>query len=119
MDISASDLHRKSGIGQINSEIIDILKAIKYKIIDAHTNGFCEIDFELPDIFSVNSMDLGDLQTIIYSRVIEKLEEKDFNVKLRVKGSSSYTLNIRWRSLLDPAEKEHMKAVIISHLTKN
>ena len=116
MDISAESLYRKSNIGAINHEIDDIYKAIKVKITLAHQMGQAGTSYDLPDNFAIGSMEPADSQLIIYSRLIERIEQQGLKVTLtmdQVKGSS---LHISWSSHLDPGEKERMRNIIVKHI---
>jgi hypothetical protein len=116
MDISAETLYRKSNIGAINHEIEEIYKAIKVKISLAHQMGHSGTSFELPDNFSVGNMEPADCQLIIYSKLIEKVEQQGLSVKLAMDQKKGSSLEISWPSHLDPAEKARMRKIILSHL---
>ncbi len=118
-DISAEALYKKSNVSAVNEEVETIFKAIEYSIIKSHQMGLSSLNYDLPNTFTVGNLEPADLQLLIYSKLIEKIEAKGLTVFLIMdKKSETSTLEIKWPSQLDPAEKSRMKRVILSHLKR-
>lgn len=115
LDISAETLYRKSNLSVVNTQIDEIYKTIRHKIHEAHQVGAAEIYFDLPDTFQAGNLEPADIQLIVYSRLIEKIENQGLKVWL-IKDDNGSMLHIKWPSVLDPAEKKRMKEIIIKHL---
>lgn len=117
LDIRAETLYKSSNIKKVNDIIDELYKTITHRIHDAKNAGQCEYIYDLPTEFEAGSLELSDLQLIIYSRLIEKIEANNLKVALMREGTQNL-FRIRWPNALDPAEKARMKKIIMSHLEK-
>lgn len=119
MDVTASQLQRNcSGSLILKQEIKKILKTFQRQIIEASRNGETRVVVSVPTNFNIISLNNTSAQTIIYHKLIEELESKGFNVKIRMdKGSTSCTYCIRW-GISDNRDLNNMRDVIASHVIK-
>jgi len=122
LDISVETLYKKSNVKVVNDQIKELWLSVKHKIYDAHNKGLAETDFSLPDTFICNSLEPADVQLIIYSSIIEQLQQAGHRVVLtktvQSSGSSDSILHISWPSVLDAKEKDRMKKIILSAVVK-
>ncbi len=119
MDISAESLHKKSNVPAINDEVSEIFKSVRSHILRAHQMGLSSTTFDLPNTFTVGNLEPLDIQLLIYSKIIERIEAEGLTVSIEMdKKSETSSLEISWPSQLDPAEKARMKRVILSHIKK-
>ena len=116
LDIRAETLYKKSNVRQVKVIIDEIYKTIATRVLEAHHSGSAEIYYELPETFEAGNLEPKDIQLMVYSRLIEKIEENDLKVgPIRRKNGTS-VLHIRWPSVLDPTEQARMKKIIVGHL---
>lgn len=80
---------------QINEYVNQIIIGINKELKDARLNGSYYIITELPIIFDITHMSNSNAQRTIYSRVIELLKSKNFNVRIN-HTSNSCLLKITW-----------------------
>jgi|SRR6185369_4056984 len=119
MDISAETLYKKSNINAVNYEVEEIYKSIKSQILHAHNSGLSGTLFSLPGDFAVGNLEPAEVQLIIYSRLIEKVEGEGLTVSISMNQKTGESaLDISWPSQLDPAEKARMKRIILSHIKR-
>jgi hypothetical protein len=117
MDFSADSLRRKSSLILVRQEVTEIYKAIKGRILAAHNDGKCSIVFDLPDVFHIESMELKDIQLVVYSDIIEKLENDNFDVKIDIQPGGSQLL-VSWPSTLDEDDRKRRTGIITRHLIR-
>jgi|SRR5581483_1696963 len=115
-DISIHNLYKRQNLPAIHREINEIFETIAMRIHEEHTAGRSELKYDLPDTFAIDNYELADLQLIIYSALIKKIEDKGLTVKYGSNKDRTSYLRIRWPSILDPSEKEKMKNIIFAHL---
>lgn len=118
MNITAGSLQKKANTGQVREEIDNILKTLESVIVNAHEQRASVVNHELPTNFAISNMSLPDAQRVIYSSVIEELEKRQFNVKIKLNPTSTF-ITVSWISMYDKQELERMSKVIASHLTTN
>lgn len=119
MDISAETLYKKSNINAISYEVEEIFKSIKSQILHAHNSGLSGTSFSLPSDFAVGNLEPAEVQLVIYSRLIEKVEKEGLTVTINMdQGTGESSLDISWPSQLDPAEKARMKRIILAHIKR-
>lgn len=122
LNFSANDLIKSGPTNKLQKNTSEIYRAIKSKIIEAHNAGLAEICTELPDTFDVGSMKIKDIQLVIYSDLIELLENDGFSVAIEwynnnnsSKQSDNSILYIKWSSALSSEEKKRRAAIIATH----
>jgi hypothetical protein len=116
--ITAGDLVKRSIIGPLKKEIDEIYADIQRTIMDSHARGESSIVYELPDTFETNSLEKKDIQLVIYSEVLEKLDESDFNVRAEIKLTGETFLYISWPCVLNEEERSRRARIISRHLRK-
>lgn len=117
LDFSADTLRKKTSLQLIRQEVTALYKAVKGRILDAHNEGKCEIQFDLPDTFMVESLELKDIQLVVYSDLIERLENDDFQVEIDIQPSNS-RLYVSWPSTLDTDDRRRRTSIITRHLKR-
>ena len=116
-DISLNNLYKRQNLPAIMREVTQLYEAISIQIHDTHKSGKSELVYELPDTFAIENYSLADLQLIIYSSLISKISDRGLTVKyIPNKGRGAPSLRITWPSILDPAEKEKMRNIILAHM---
>lgn len=119
MDIYAEDLYKRSNLRVIDETIEDIWRSIVNKVHDANSNGISEIEYELPEIFSLGNLEPKDSQIIVYADLLERLDERNLKTTLIPMRGGSAKLLIKWPSIMDPKEKERRMNIIKKHLKDN
>lgn len=106
INLSASDLRKRSPRAiAVKREIEAICIQINAKISTATRINLCEIKYYPQLLFNIPGMDNSDAQRLIFGRVIEAVEEKEFDVETA--GSNvddSFHFIISW--YLDCSKKE-------------
>jgi len=115
MSFSAITLQKKTKNRAINDEVNTIYNAIKTKIRDANYEGKCSIEVDLPDTFCIETLELKDLQLVIYTDIIQRLEDDYFDVSIDLHPHDT-RLFIKWTSAVDKTEMERRRQIIASHL---
>jgi hypothetical protein len=116
MNITASQVQQSCVTSQVLEQKINvILKTFQASIIDASKNGLTSVNLCVPTNFSIGNMDNKTAQTIIYGRLIQELEDKEFNVKISM-STSSVTYYVRWDVETDSGDLKHMRTNIAQHL---
>ncbi len=117
MNFSANALRKKSNITYVKQEVENIYRAIKGRILDAHNAGKCSIDFDLPDTFYLENLERKDMQLVVYTDILEKLESEDFEVKIDIKPANC-RLFVAWPSELDEDERTRRHRMLVRHLKR-
>ncbi len=98
INISASDLRKRSPRAiAVKREIEAMCIQINTKIAEAARINSCEIKYYPQLLFNIPGMDNSDAQRLIFGRVIEAVEEKEFDVE--TSGSNrddSFHFTISW-----------------------
>ncbi len=106
INISASNLRKRSPRAiAVKREIEAMCIQVNAKISTAARINLCEIKYYPQLLFNIPGMDNSDAQRLIFGRVIEAIEEKEFDVETA--GSDiddSFHLIISW--YLDCSKKE-------------
>lgn len=118
LDIRPETLYKKSNSYAIKQLITEIYKSVTHSIHEARRKGLSEIYYDLPNNLSIDGFEPSDIQLIVYANIIEKIKEQELKVGL-IYHNDSAILRIRWPSILDPAEKERYKRILIDALEKN
>lgn len=117
INISASDLRKKSPRAiAVKREIEAICIQINTKIAEADRINSCEIKYYPQLLFSIPGMDNSDAQRLIFGRVIEAIEEKEYDIETSgTNKDDSFHFTISW--YLDCSKKEIKKynAILQSH----
>ena len=116
-NITADYLIRKTSIGKLRRETDEIYKSLIQTIIDANNAGQAEIYYELPDTFETNTLEKMDLQLVVYSDIVERLEKARFTVTLHIKPTGDTILHVKWPSILDKYERIRRSEIIAKHLS--
>lgn len=116
--ITADFLIRQTAMGKLRRETDEIYKTLERMLVDENNSGHSEIIFELPDVFETNSLEKKDLQLIVYSDIIERLESAGFNVEIVIRPSGDSVLHIRWPSSLSKLERDRRNEIIQRHKRK-
>lgn len=116
-NFTASLLAKRKNLSDLNTEVEEIYQAIKTRIQECESINQSELLFDLPVHFSIANLELNDLQLVIYTRLIEIIKNKGFDVFF-VKKDKNCSLLIKWTSALGEAEKEKMKELLIAHIPK-
>lgn len=118
--VTADHLFRKSNNVRIRTEIDNLCRSVDDSILRAHSNGYSEINYELPFHFMIPNLQLKDAQLIIYSRLIEEYERRGFRVILYSPKEDDENqisiLRIQWVNILSESEKERMNKIIKDHI---
>lgn len=118
MNITAEQIQKScTGTQLLNQEIKTILKAFQADIIEAGKNGSTNVMIPVPTNFNIASMTNKTVQTIIYHRLIEELEEAGFTVIIKLQKSVFY-YNIRWDFKKNSGDLSKMQKVIAEHVEK-
>lgn len=112
--VTAQLLYEKSNQATVKLIIDDIVRIIDAKIMAAHTNGFAEIEHELPTNFTINNMDVKDAQILVYSELIKIYKEKKkfTQVYLDFPSLKQSRIIIRWLNGMSVDEREQRKKLI-------
>lgn len=117
MNFSASVLRKKSNISYVKQEVDNIYRAVKGRMLDAHNAGQCKVEFDLPDTFYLENLERKDMQLVVYSDLIERLESEDYTVEIDIKPSNC-RLYVSWPSELDEEERARRNRVLVRHLKR-
>ena len=117
MNITARELQKTSISYNIDNIVKSLLSTIQSDIIDASKKDLNNLVFQLPTNFDVSSMPNKTAQTIIYSKVLDTLELKGFNVIIEMnKTSVSYIIS--WVVKCD-VDLKKMRNKIASRMIKS
>lgn len=117
MNITARELQKNTYSYTIDNIVKNLLIAIQSDIIDASKKDLNNVVFQLPTNFDVTSMQNKTAQTIIYSKILDALELKGFNVTIDMKKNSvSYTIS--WAIKCD-LDLKKMRDKIASRMVKS
>lgn len=119
VDLTADDLLTLGPNRRLEKETDEIYKSIKHQIYSAHSMGNSEVVSELPDTFDIGSMQVKDIQLVVYSELIEKLENDGFTVFIDWDNSEHNTvLYVKWASSLSRPERARRAEIIAKHFLK-
>jgi hypothetical protein len=99
----------------LEHEILEIIKTFQNRIIEAGKYGLTGINIDIPTNFNITNMNNSTAQTIIYSRLINELEKKHFNVKIEM-TKQLVRFFIRWDIQTGSDNLTQMRDNIASHL---
>ena len=116
--ITANYLIRNTAMGKLRRETDDIYKSIESKLLEASYNGHSDLDYDLPDTFETNTLELKDLQLVVYSDIIDRLDHSGFSVELTMRPNGCL-LHISWPAGLSKPERRRRTDLIKSHIKKS
>lgn len=116
--ITADYLIRQTAMGKLRRETDEIYRTLERMLLDENNSGHDHLVFELPDTFETDTLEKKDLQLIVYSDIIERLENANFNVEIAIKPTGDSVLHIRWPSSLSKLERDRRNAIIQRHKRK-
>lgn len=110
---NADSLKRKNPVlPQLTKEINRLLMDINAKIEDANKTGIVIIYYNLPIIFKnveCSYLSNSEIQKYIYDKIINSLEQKNFDVRIRTEQTETL-LKISWKmELYDKQESEDVR----------
>jgi hypothetical protein len=117
-EIAAAEICSSAIKNIIESQLLDIDKYIN---ASAPRLGVNVVEYKLPSSFSIDTTLSGqDLQLIVYSKILESLMGRGFDVKIMLEtvgqAKSQHMLFIRWESHISETERKKMIGIINSHL---
>lgn len=117
LKINAGDLCKH----MVNSQIIDnfvseILGRFENEILTASKEGNTSVNVDVPVNFAAGGISNKNAQIIIYYRLINELEEKDFDVKIQTFSGQRCTFQIKWANDWSDATMEHMMGIVGLHI---
>jgi hypothetical protein len=104
---------KNSGLGTIVREQIEIIDA-QLKSAPKKWGRNC-LQVELPYSFSIDGLDMKDIQRSIYSSIIKSLVDRKFKVKIELRSSKTF-LYIAWVVDIDRKEIAAMNTLIAEHI---
>ncbi len=115
MNITADDAKRSCSNSKSMSVMLDrLLKVFQAKILDAGKDGLSSVSVPMPVNFNIPGMSNSTAQTIIYSKLIEELKSRKFNVHI-IMERSVVVFHISWIAKKDNAHMQHMREIIAKH----
>lgn len=73
--------------------------------------------YNLPDTIAFPGVQKQDAQRVVYSRMIESLERRGFEVGLALEPSPK--LYVAWTTQMDPQALDRMNTVLASHMLRD
>jgi hypothetical protein len=117
LNFTADSLRKKADTQLVSGEVLEIYRAIKGRIREAHHAARAHVVFDLPDTFRIETMSKKDTQIVVYSELIRKLEEENFEVRIEILPHDA-RLYISWPSLLDDEDRKNRTNLINRHLLR-
>lgn len=122
-----SSLTKGQSIVHLRSLISDTIKMIDAEIVTKNSQGFGFVEYSLPTTFTINNMNRGDVQIILYSEILrvftlpESEGGKGFeNVSLDIsRDGNKAVLYVQWQNNLDALLMEKRRELITMHMIKH
>lgn len=112
-EIDAKTLFLNSKNAKIMNIVDEIHTSITDKLIDSSKAGLNYAIYDLPRHNFVDSINKADLEIIIFSELISRLEKKGLKV---IYDPSKYKIKIIWPATIDSNEIGRRKKIITEHL---
>jgi len=121
MALTAKTLSRRGVSGSlVQSKVAELLKDVDEKLQAAPRQwGVNLVDYELPREFALAGLDVCDQQLLVYSKVIENLKGRGFEVSLTTlengageQARTIWMLHVAWEAVISREEVQAMKAVV-------
>lgn len=113
--VTATQLQRKSPrIIALNREVEAMLHRINKEILLSSRSQLCSIEYSPLLHFNIPDMDNKDSQSIIFGKIIEILEEKEYTVEI-VGTGENFKFIIIWDLKYNKKEIEKYQKLLIKH----
>lgn len=112
MTLKADNLHGpKPTKGKLKKIVIEHIKYIEQKIKEADSENKTAIEYNIVSDFDIPGMNNDDIQTFVYSKIIEDLSICGYEIAFR-NEIDNYTFFITWRSKIAKLELDKRKKIL-------
>ena len=102
---------------ELNEEVQKIIFLIKDSILYSSRSGSTFVEYPLPAIFPLIPLDNYLCKLYIYSNVIKKIKDADFDVGIITNNKTNkYIISISWNSHFSHTEIKNMSNIINKYL---
>ena len=119
-DINLESLYKKSYNKDISYLVNELYRSVKDKIYEANRSGAAEIFFPLPDNLQAGQLEPDEVQLLVYTDLIEKIEESRLKVSIIISdgknGKKDTILHVKWPAMLDKREKDRRVRLLAKHI---
>lgn len=113
-DLKKTDIQKR----EIKSCVLEVLKRINEELQAEHSNGNYFLITDIPIIYDISNMSIARGQQIVWSSLIEILEEKKYRVWINY-SKDNCRLKISWISEQEESELKRQQDIIKKHYVRN
>ena len=118
MSVKANSLKNNSSKNKlIQKEITSILGSIDDEIKISYDKDDYSVNVSVPITFSIPYMSNKNAQRVIYSKILESLISRDFNVKIHLSDDKTI-FNITWLSDEEKKDIEYQNILLAKYTIK-